>query len=589
MRFSAILFVFAACASTPDVLGDESSKRLQAMGNLGAVATANPHATKAALAILEAGGTAAEAAITAALVLGVTEPYSAGLGGGGFAMVHHAAAQKQYALDFRERAPSAAHRDLYLDEKGKLKPRASLDGWLAVAVPGTASGLEALYRLKLHGGGTIPWATLVRPAIKLAAEGFTVTPLLNQRISSRRQALANDPEASRLFLPAGTPLEVGATLVQPDLAETLGRFAEVGALDWRSGVTAERIATATDAGGGILTQADLAAYKVHWRTPITSSYRGHQIVSFPPPSSGGVHLAQMLQLIERIKVPSDPLNADFAHQRVEVMRRAYQDRARHLGDPDFYPVPTAGLLAKEHLDALWASISPKATPSNKLDNPQPAGAQPAQAASAKESESTTHLTVVDRLGNAVAMTFTINYGFGAAVMAPGTGVLLNDEMDDFSSAPGKPNAYGLVGGEANSIAGGKTPLSSMTPTLVLDEIGRLKLAVGSPGGSTIITTVLQIILHVLDRNMSLAQAIAQPRVHHQWMPDCVFVDRKAQLGSLVGALKGRGHCVKARRSMGNAHGVLVGKDGMLEAAADPRGEGHAGALVAPPSEADAKR
>ena len=587
MKKRAFIILLTGCATTSVPPALVAHERLQATGNFGAVATANTYATQAALTILERGGTAADAAVAAALVLGVTEPYSAGLGGGGFALVHDAAAGSQTALDFRERAPAGANRDMYKDKNGAIKPRASLDGWLAIATPGTAIGLEALYQLKLQGSGTLPWADLVRPAIALAANGFNVTPLLHQRIVARRAALSSDPEASRVFLPAGRPLAVGAKLVQTDLAETLGRLAELGSQDWRHGTTAQRIAAATDAGGGVLTPGDFANYKVRWRKPVSTAYRGHRVVSFPPPSSGGVHLVQMLRLLERVEVPKDPYDAHFMHRQIEVMRRAYQDRSRHLGDPDFYPVPVDGLIAKDHLDALWSSIGARATPSKELNNPTPKGSQPQGEAQAKESESTTHLTVVDRLGNAVAMTFTINYGFGAAVMAPGTGVLLNDEMDDFSAAPGTPNAYGLVGGEANSIAAGKTPLSSMTPTMVLDTNGRLKLAVGSPGGSTIITTVLQILLHVLDREMTLAQAIAQPRLHHQWMPDCILADRQQQIGDLISALKAKGHCVKTRSSIGNAHGVMVKNTDSLEAAADPRGEGVAGALKAP--ESDAKR
>ena len=587
MHRALLLLLFGCATTAPQPHTSASAPRLQATGTAGAVATANRFATQAALEVLERGGTAADAAITAALVLGVAEPYSAGLGGGGFAVVHNAATNEQVALDFRERAPQAATRTMYLDAQGAPQKRASLDGWLAVATPGTAAGLEALYNLKLQGRGTIPWADLVKPATALAAKGFKVSPLLNQRIQARRAALAQDPEASRLFLPAGKALAVGSTLVQSDLAETLDRLAQQGADDWRHGLTAQRIAAATDAGGGALTPADFAQYRVQWRQPVKTAYRGHQVVSFPPPSSGGVHLAQMLRLIERGEVPSDPYSADFIHRRIEIMRRAYQDRARHLGDPDFYPVPVEGLLSAAHLDALASTITDRATPSDQLNNPQPEGAKPAKPAAPTESESTTHLSVVDRFGNAVSMTFTINYGFGAAVIPPGTGVLLNDEMDDFSIAPGTPNAYGLVGGEANAIEPGKTPLSSMTPTLVLGPDQRLKLVIGSPGGSTIITTVLQILLHVVDRGMTLAQAIAQPRLHHQWLPDCVLVDRADQLSALTGALKAKGHCVKARPSIGNAHGVLVAPDGLLEAAADPRGEGVAGALA--PASDDAKR
>jgi gamma-glutamyltranspeptidase/glutathione hydrolase len=574
------LLFWSACASVPKV-GDPAAKtRLQAFGELGAVATANPHASAAALEILRRGGTAADAAIAAALVLGVTEPYSAGLGGGGFALVHDAAAGSQHALDFRERAPAAALATMYQDKAGKHQRELSLNGWLAVAVPGTPAGLEALYRLKLEGRGSLPFEQLVLPAMRLAAEGFVVTPLLAARIAARRDALAKDPESSRLFLPAGRALQSGARLVQSDLAETLARYAELGANDWRQGLTAQRIAAAIDAGGGIVSESDFASYRVKWRQPLSGSYRGHTVVSFPPPSSGGLHLLQMLALIERGERPSDATGPAAVHRRIEIMRRAYQDRARHLGDPDFYPVPVAGLLSEKHLDALNASIGASATPSSELNNPQPEAGPEAGAAVSSESDSTTHLSVIDRYGNAVSMTFTINYGFGAAVMAPGTGVLLNDEMDDFSAAPGQANAYGLIGGKANAIVGGKTPLSSMSPTLLLNSQDQLRLVIGSPGGPTIITTVLQILLHIIDGEMNLAQAIAQPRLHHQWMPDCVIFDEGKLPGGLISDLKSLGHCLKGRSSIGNAQGVLVRKDGRLEAAADPRGEGLALALEA---------
>ena len=293
------------------------------------------------------------------------------------------------------------------------------------------------------------------------------------------------------------------------------------------------------------------------------------MVSFPPPSSGGVHLAQMLRLIERGEVPSDPYNADFIHRRIEIMRRAYQDRARHLGDPDFYPVPVEGLLSAAHLDALASTITDRATPSDQLNNPQPEGAKPAKPAAPTESESTTHLSVVDRFGNAVSMTFTINYGFGAAVIPPGTGVLLNDEMDDFSIAPGTPNAYGLVGGEA-AIEPGKHPVVHDTDAGARSD-QRLKLVIGNFGGSTIITTVLQILLHVVDRD-DARSSDRQPRLHHRWLPDCVLVDRADQLRRPP-APSAKGHCVKARLSIGNAHGCWRSRRTVLGRRSARRGGG----------------
>ncbi len=538
----------------------------------GAVATANHHATKAALQVLREGGNAIDAAITAVLVLGVTEPYSAGLGGGGFALVHHQGSGTTRAIDFRERAPLRASRDMYLDPQGN--PTAdSVTGWLAAGVPGTAAGLSHLHGLH----STMTWERLVAPAQQLAKNGFQVTPLLEARIQRRLADLLVDPEMQRLFAPGGKPLKAGQTLIQTDLAKTLERMAKNGRREWIDGATTRRIVEAMKANEGLIQTSDFAAYQVKERTPIEGSFQGHRILSFPPPSSGGIHLVQMLRMLEASGLPGTD-SIDFRHRWIETMRRAYQDRARHLGDPDFYPVPQEGLLSPSHLKALRQSIKREtATPSQDLNNPQPQGA-PSELKGGSEGNphhETSHLSVLDRRGNAVSLTFTINTTFGAAVMAPGTGVILNNEMDDFSAKPGVPNAYGLVGGEANAIAPGKTPLSSMTPTLVFGPDNRLRLVIGSPGGSTIITTVLQTILQTLHLGRTLAESLALPRFHHQWLPDCVLLDRQGLNEDMSDALKELGHCLKVREDFGNAQGIMIDDKGRVTAASDPRGEGTA--------------
>ncbi len=565
--FTGLLFGLVACSHGPT--------KGPASGQGGAVATANHHATEAALQVLREGGTAVDAAITAVLVLGVTEPYSAGLGGGGFALVHHRASGQTQAIDFRERAPQTAHRDMYLDPQGN--PTAdSITGWLAVGVPGTAAGLS-----HLHGmGAKLPWKRLVAPAQRLASAGFEVTPLLAARIQRRLADLVVDPEMQKIFAPDGEPLKAGDQLVQKDLGETLGRMAERGHKEWVDGLTIQRIAKAMEANKGLIRAGDFTAYRVKARKPIEGSFKGYRILSFPPPSSGGIHLVQMLQMLEATGLPAAD-GAAFRHRWVEIMRRAYQDRARHLGDPDFYPVPRDGLLSPTHLEALRGSISmDRATPSQALDNPQPPGApaEPKGGSEGNPHHETSHLSVMDGQGNAVSLTFTINTTFGAAVMAPGTGVILNNEMDDFSAKPGVPNAYGLVGGEANAIAPGKTPLSSMTPTLVFNPDQRLALVIGSPGGSTIITTVLQTIIQTLHFGRPLAESLALPHFHHQWLPDCVLLDRKGLPPAMSEALKDQGHCLKVREDFGNAQGILIDAKGRTTAASDPRGEGTAAVL-----------
>lgn len=567
----------------------------------GMVATSDGRASAAGLAMLRKGGTAVDAAVAATLAIGVVEPFSAGIGGGGFALHYSAAEQAVRALDFRERAPLGATRDMYLDGHGKIRSNASTEGYLAVAVPGTVAGLAALHQQ----GGKLPWKDVVAPAVDLAENGFTVSPKLHDVLVQMAPALRRFPESSRTFLKAGQPYDAGDLLFQRDLAETLRAIAQDGPAAFYAGDVARALATDMEDHGGLVTMDDLTAYQPVWRLPLSGTFRGHTVVGFPPPSSGGVHLLQMLQTLDRVDLVALGLGSSaYDHVLVESMRRAYADRARWLGDPAFVDVPVMGLLNPDYLSARWSSFSAqRVRPSAQLPagDPwpfehvaQPArGAVPSPAAPADPAH-TAHISVVDAQLNAVALTFTINTRMGSAVTVAGTGILLNNEMDDFSSAPGVPNAFGLVGGEANAIAPTKVPLSSMTPTLVfrgaaattpltpplpqaprlgLGRDAKLRLAVGAPGGSTIITTVLQVILNTVVFGMDVRAAISQPRIHHQWLPDVVRVEEHGMPTDVRRGMFARGHTLKVTAPWGNGTAVEVEPQGVLAGASDPRGEG----------------
>lgn len=521
------------------------------------VVAAHPLASKAGLEILEAGGNAVDAAVATSLALSVVEPYSSGLGGGGFAVVWSAADKKARALDFRETAPAGATRDMYLRD-GKADTAKSQTGGLAVAVPGLVRGLVMLH----EGRGKLPWARVVEPALRLARDGFAVTPLLRARIGASRLRL--DEAARAVFVPGGSLPEVGATLVQKDLAATLEAVRDRGAAGFYGGPVAARIAEAVAAAGGVLTAADLAAYEARWREPVTGTYRGATVWSMPPPSSGGVHLVQMLKLLEGWDLEaSGHGSAETIHRMIEAMKVAYADRSRLLGDPDFVDVPVARLVSEEYAKAWRARISP-----DKALKPSEVGGIELP----PEPEHTSHFSVVDAEGNAVACTQTINLGFGSGVLAAGTGVVLNDEMDDFAVAPAVPNAFGLVGGDANAVAPRKRPLSSMTPTIVTRD-GAVRLVVGSPGGSRIITTTLQVVLNVLDHGMDVAAAVAAPRIHHQWTPPEVYAEPRALTPKVTARLRELGHPVVETTFGTNVQAIARDAKGRLTGASDPRGEG----------------
>ena len=523
------------------------------------VVTREPHATEAGLSVLRAGGNAVDAAVAVGFALAVTHPAAGNLGGGGFKLIRFADGRTTF-LDFRERAPERASHDMYLGAEGKLT-QDSLIGYRAAGVPGTVRGLELASRKY----GRKKWAELLAPAIELAAQGFPVSYGLARSLQSSRKLLERFPDSKRIFLKDGAFYEAGDRLLQPELAATLKRIAAAGAREFYEGETARRLVEAMTRNGGLWTLSDLKNYAVVERKPLRGRYRGNDIITAPPPSSGGVGILEMMGMLEGSGYEkSGAGSAATIHYLTEVMRRYYADRAEYLGDPDFVRVPVAGLLNRQYVGQLRKSIDPeRATPSAQVRAGKPAG---------YESSQTTHYSIVDAEGNAVALTYTLNGGYGSGVTAPGLGFLLNNEMDDFAAKPGAPNSYGLVQGEANAIQPGKRPLSSMTPTIVLRQ-GRLYLVAGSPGGPRIISTVLQVLLNVFDFGMNVQEAVDWPRFHHQWLPDKLYVERGFSPDT-VRLLEARGHTVENARSIGEVAAILAGS-AWLEGAADSRSEGQA--------------
>jgi len=521
----------------------------------GMVASQEARATNVGVGILRQGGNAVDAAVAVGFTLAVTLPRAGNLGGGGFMVIHDAGSGETLALDYREKAPAAAARDLFLDKAGNVDKAKARFSHASVGVPGTVAGMIEAYRRY----GSLPLATVMAPAIALARDGLVVSQGLAKNLQKRQKRLGKWPSSARIFFkPDGGHYQPGETLVQADLAASLERIAGTAGKDFYTGETARAIAAEMAANGGLITPADLTAYRAVWRQPAMGRYRGYQIASMPPPSSGGVHLIQMLNILERYPLAQYGHNgADSLHLMVEAMKLAYADRARHLGDPDFWAVPIKGLTSKAYADHLAGRIDPfRARPSKEIDHGNPAP---------YESNETTHFSVMDGQGNVVSNTYTLNFSFGTGIVAAGTGILLNNEMDDFSAKPGASNAYGLIGGEANAIQGGKRPLSSMTPTIVFKN-GQPLLATGTPGGSRIITMVLQVLVNVIDHKMNIAEATAAARIHHQWLPDKLFVEGGLSPDTLA-ILRQRGHIVTPSRAAGSMQSVMRA----------PRGAGFLGA------------
>ncbi|MDB9319744.1 gamma-glutamyltransferase [Nodularia spumigena] len=551
----------------------------------GMVVSAHPLASDAGITMLRQGGNAVDAAVATTFAISVVEPFSAGIGGGGFLLMHSGKTGEIKALDFRERAPLKATKDMYLDADGKVRPNASVTGYLAVATPGTVAGMYEVHRLY----GKLPWAEVVKPAIALAQDGFILRRVLSPSYltvnNTRLQTMLNNPGMREIFTRDGEFYQPGERLVQRDLARTLTDIAR-SPHSFYTGNIAWAIASDMAKNGGLITLEDLKAYKPIWRNPVCGKFRQAKICSMPPPSSGGVHLLQMLNIIGETDLQSLGWHhPDALHLMVEAMKIAYADRSEFLGDPDFIKVPVEKLISPDYAQKRRLEIDMKrAKPASQIKPvdlpsfPTPHGLLPTPILP-KESTETSHLTVVDDEHNAVSLTFTINLGFGAGIATPGTGIVLNNQMDDFAAAPGVPNAFGLVGNEANAlaqlangIAPRKTPLSSMTPTIITEN-GRLRMAVGTPGGSTIITQVLQIILNVLEYQMDVGAAVSVPRIHHQWLPDQLRVERWGLDTLTLQELRRRGHKINESNSWGNANAIAVTAEGDLEAAADPRGQG----------------
>jgi gamma-glutamyltranspeptidase/glutathione hydrolase len=561
LPFLACFHAGAAPARTSAILSNQDRHHPIFAAN-GMVASQEARATNVGVDILRQGGNAIDAAVAVGFTLAVTLPRAGNLGGGGFMLVHHAASGESLALDYREKAPAKAHRDLYLDKAGNVDKDKARFSHAAVGVPGTVAGLIEAHRRYGH----LPLRQIMAPAIALAENGLTVRPGLARSLEKGRKRLSKWPASAAIFYKAdGGLFQVGETLVQRDLGASLRRIAASQGTDFYSGETARAIAAEMAGQGGLISLDDLAAYRPVWRQPARGSYRGHVIASMPPPSSGGVHLIQMLNMLETFPLGQFGHNgADSLHVMIEAMKLAYADRARHLGDPDFWAVPGKGLTAKAYAQNLAAGIDRRrARPSAEISHGDP---------TPYESNETTHFSVMDSAGNVVSNTYTLNFSFGSGIVATGTGILLNNEMDDFSAKPGVPNAFGLIGGKANAIQGGKRPLSSMTPTIVFKD-GKPLLATGSPGGSRIITMVLQILLNVIDHGLNIAEATAAVRVHHQWLPDKLFVEPGLGPDTLA-LLRQRGHDPLLSRLAGSVQSVMRLPDGSgFLGTSDPRSLG----------------
>ncbi len=548
-----LLLFFVSCSS-----GETPESKRGVTAEHGMVVTAHPEASRIGLEVLQKGGTAIDASVAVEFALAVCYPTAGNIGGGGY-MVLRLNDGTTDALDFREKAPIKGHRDMYLDEQGEVIEGLSQRSYLAVGVPGTVAGMIAMHQKH----GTLSFGEVVQPAIDLASNGF---PLTRKQAESLNHVKKKFLEMNR-YTPAfvnDSIWHTGDLLIQKELAKTLERVRDHGRDGFYKGITADCIVQEMERGGGWITHQDLEEYQAIWRKPLIGKYKNYRVISMGPSSSGGIALLQLLGMVESYPVKEWGWNsAKSVHLMVEAERRVYADRASYLGDPDFFAVPVKGLLDKDYLTHRMADFSKeRATPSTEIKAGEPV---------VYVSEETTHFSIVDASGNAVAVTTTLNSGYGSGIVAEGAGFILNNEMDDFSVKPGYPNVYGLIGGEANSVQPGKRMLSCMTPT-ILDKNEELFLVVGTPGGSTIITSVFQTILNVVEYGMGMQEAVTAGRFHHQWLPDLVSLEETALDSVTLSELQQMGHTFKNRGSIGRVDAILVVPGGILEGGADPRGD-----------------
>ncbi len=536
-----------------------------AMALHGMVVSQEAAASQVGVEVLKHGGNAVDAAVAVGFALAVTLPRAGNLGGGGFMLAHLSESKKTIAIDYRETAPALTTKDVFLTDKGAPDREKSVFSGLAIGVPGTVAGLELAWRK--YGSGRFSFADLVAPAIRLARQGLTVDDDLADSLPLAASSFARHPASARIFLrPDNTLPRVGDHIALDDLAATLEIIAARGAAGFYTGPVAEKIVAAVQQAGGRMTLEDLANYRAIEREPVRGAYRGHEIVSMPPPSSGGLHVIEIANVLEGFPLSEQGFNAaQTIHEMAEAEKLAYADRAQYLGDPDFVKVPVAGLTSKAYAARLRAQIS--------LDHARAADEVAPGGPERYESDQTTHFSIVDDKGNAVSNTYTLNLSYGCGLVAEGTGVLLNDELDDFSAKPNAANVYGLVGGDANTPAPGKRPLSSMSPTMLFKD-GELELVTGAAGGPRIISIVLQMILDTVDHGLNVAEAEEAPRVHHQWRPDELRIERGLSKDT-IRLLQAKGHKVALKEPMGSAYSIARNA-GTLTGASDPR---HRGSLA----------
>ena len=558
--FLLLILISTAGTFGQDALYNREARFHPVVAQNGMVVTESKYATQAGLQVLKEGGNAVDAAVTIGFTLAVTFPRAGNLGGGGFMLIYLADSDEVLSIDYREKAPRGASRGMFLDEEGNPDNEKSRHSILSVGVPGTVAGLT----LALENYGTISLERALQPAIELAQKGFPVDQELSDSLNQVKSRMKVSTASMDIFFKqGGKPYSEGELLTQKDLAWSLKQIVKNGSEAFYTGDIAKKIDSFMEQSGGLITNHDLKNYKALIRKPVEGEYRGYKIYSMPPPSSGGVVLIEMLNILELFPLSSLGHNtAKTIHIFAEVMKYAYADRSKYLGDPDFSPVPVTWLTSKKYAQSIKEQINmEKSTPSHEISPGNP---------NLQEGNNTTHFSVMDRYGNAVSNTYTLNFSYGSKITVPGTGILLNNEMDDFSAKPGTPNAYGLVGGRLNAIAPEKRMLSSMSPTIVMKD-GKPFLITGSPGGSRIITTVLQIIANVIDFNMNISEATNAVRVHHQWLPDKLMVERGLNEDTIK-ILKEMGYKVETGATIGVAESIIKKGDYMY-GASDPRRPG----------------